>query len=86
MNITEVKIRQKFDTGRMRAIVSIVIDDELAVHDLKIIKGDDRNFLAMPSRKEPDGTFRDVVHPLSSKLREEIENYVLKIYEEDIHH
>ncbi|MBQ5317175.1 MAG: septation regulator SpoVG [Oscillospiraceae bacterium] len=80
MTITDIKIRKTITEGRLRAIVSITIDNELAVHDIKVVQGDQRLFVAMPSRKDETGTFRDVVHPISPASRQQIENQILEAY------
>ncbi len=81
MKITDVKIRRMTDESKMKAIVSVTFDDELVIHDIKIIQGYDRMFLAMPSRKLPDGGFSDIAHPTKKELREEIEATVLSAFE-----
>lgn len=82
MNITEIKIRKVFnDTEtRLRAVISIVIDSIFAVHDIKVIEGEDRLFVAMPSRKDENGIFRDIVHPIDAEAREEIESEIIDEY------
>ena len=82
MQITDIKIRKIFTEGRLRAIVSITIDNLIAIHDIKVVQGEDRFFVAMPSRRDENGTFRDVVHPISAEGRIFIENEVLKAYNE----
>jgi len=82
MNITEIKIRRTYNEGRLRALVSVTIDSDLAVHDIKIIEGPERFFVAMPSRREDNGVFRDVVHPITAKARQEMEAKILTAYEE----
>ena len=82
MNISQVKIRKMYDEGRMKALVSVTIDDVFAVHDIKVIEGPQRVFVAMPSRKEDGGSFRDVVHPITKQAREELEKAVLDSYYE----
>ena len=67
MDISDIKIRKTITEGRLRAIVSITIEDTLAVHDIKIVQGDERLFVAMPSRKDESGVFRDIVHPISPR-------------------
>lgn len=81
MIITETKIRSINTTGegRLKAIVSITIDNCLAIHDIKVIEGDDRLFVAMPSRKD-DGVFRDIVHPIDEKTRNMLEDAILESY------
>ena len=80
MDITDIKIRKTITQGRLRAIVSITLDDTLAVHDIKIVQGDERLFVAMPSRKDENGVFRDIVHPISPSARQEIEEQILDAY------
>lgn len=65
MNITDIKIRKLLNEGRLRAIVSVTLDDEIAIHDIKVVQGPERLFVAMPSRREENGTFRDIAHPIS---------------------
>ena len=81
MIITETKIRSinTTDEGRLKAIVSITIDNCLAIHDIKVIEGDDRLFVAMPSRKE-NGIFRDIIHPIDEKTRNMLEDAILESY------
>lgn len=81
MNITEIKIRRTYTEGRLRALVSVTIDEDLAVHDIKVIEGPERFFVAMPSRREESGVFRDVVHPITSEARQLMENEILEAYE-----
>lgn len=81
MNITDIIIRKSYDDRAVKAIVSIVIDGKLAIHELKIVEGHERLFVAMPSRKTANGSFRDVVHPLDSGTRAEIERLILEEYE-----
>ena len=80
MQITDIKIRKFFDEGPMKAIVSVTFDDALAVHDIKVIFARDRYFIVMPSRKNPDGTYRDIVHPINASFRAELENAVIDAY------
>ena len=82
MNITDIKIRKIFPEGKVKAIVSIIIDGDFAVHDLKIIEGVERLFVAMPNRRSEDGRFQDIVHPISSESRAQIENSILDKYNE----
>ncbi len=81
MKITDIKIRKMTDNAKMKAIVSVTFDDELVVHDIKIIQGHDRMFLAMPSRKLLGGGFSDIVHPTSNELRSTLEKAVLYEFE-----
>lgn len=80
MNITDIKIRKIIPDGRLRAIISITIDDMLAIHDIKVVQGDERLFVAMPSRKDENGVFRDVVHPISPEARSLVEGQILDAY------
>lgn len=81
MEITEVKIRRITDEAKMRAIVSVTFDDELVIHDIKIIQGHDKLFLAMPSRRLPNGAYSDIAHPTTKALRDKIEQTVLSEFE-----
>ncbi len=81
MEITDIKIRRLTDESKMRAIVSVTLDDELVIHDIKVISGYDKIFLAMPSRRLPNGGFSDIVHPTKHTLRKKIEDAVLSEYE-----
>lgn len=81
MEITDVRIRKVTKEGRMKAIVSITIDNEFVVHDIKIIEGENGIFIAMPSRKAIDGEYRDIAHPINSTTRERIQNIILEKYE-----
>jgi stage V sporulation protein G len=80
MKITDIKIRKFFDEGPMKAVASVTFDDCLAVHDVKVIYAKDRYFIVMPSRKNPDGTYRDIVHPINSDFRRELEESVIDAY------
>jgi stage V sporulation protein G len=82
MNITNIKINRTQESGRMKAIVSVTFDHQFAVHDIKVIDGPERLFLAMPSRKAADGTFRDIVHPISAEARAMLEDAILERYRE----
>jgi stage V sporulation protein G len=80
MQITNVRIRKWFDEGPMRAIVSVTLDDRLAVHDIKVIHAREKYFIVMPSRKNEDGTYRDIVHPINTAFRQQLERAVLEAY------
>lgn len=82
MEITDVKVRKLFDEGPMKAIVSLTFDDQLAIHDIKVIETRDKMFIVMPSRKNPDNTYRDIVHPINASFRGKLESVVLKAYEQ----
>jgi len=83
MEITDIQIRlvtEATETGKLKAVASIVIDNAFAVHDIKIIEGKDGVFIAMPSRKTPDGTFRDIAHPINSESRSIVCDKILEAY------
>ena len=81
MTITDVIIRKIAAELKMKAIVSITFDNEFVVHDIKIIEGQNGLFIAMPSRKTPDGEFKDIAHPINTDTREKIQTSILKAYE-----
>ena len=81
MSITEIKIRKTFDEDKLKAVLSITLDDFIVIHDIKIIDNGKRLFAAMPSRKDETGIFRDIVHPINSEIRDKIENEILDAYE-----
>ena len=80
MQITDIKIRKFFDEGPMKAVVSVTFDDALAVHDIKVIYARDRYFIVMPSRKNADGSYRDIVHPINAEFRAALETAVIDAY------
>ena len=82
MNITDVRVRKVSKEGKMKAVVSITIDEEFVVHDIKVIEGEKGLFIAMPSRKATDGEYRDIAHPINSNTRERIQKLILEKYEE----
>ena len=82
MNITDVRVRKITAQGKMKAIVSITIDDVFVVHDIKVIDGEKGLFIAMPSKKATDGEYRDIAHPINSKTREDLQNLILSRYEQ----
>ena len=83
MQITDVKVRKLFsDAEPMKAIVSVTFDGQLALHDIKVIYAREKLFIVMPSRKNPDGTYRDIVHPINADFRAELENAVMKAYQD----
>lgn len=86
MEITDIKFRHLNDDGRLKALVSVTFDQTFAIHDIKVIDGQDRLFLAMPSRKLPDGRYRDIVHPIGSEMREKLEDAVLSQYKQSLYH
>ena len=81
MRITDVRIRKVEGQNRLRAVASITIDEAFAIHELRIIEGQNGLFVAMPSRQSSDGTFRDIAHPISSETREKIQKAILEAYE-----
>lgn len=81
MTITDVRIRKIAAEGKMKAIVSVTFDNEFVVHDIKVIEGQNGLFIAMPSRKTPDGEFKDIAHPINTDTREKIQSSILKAYE-----
>ena len=82
MNITDVRVRKIAKEGKMKAVVSITIDDEFVVHDIKVIEGEKGLFIAMPSRKASDGEYRDIAHPINSQIRDHIQSLILEKYQE----
>ena len=80
MKITDIKIRKLFEEGPMKAIASVTFDAQLAVHDIKIINARDKFFIVMPSRKNADDTYRDIVHPINAEFRAALENAVIDAY------
>ena len=84
MKITDVRIRKVEKEGKMKAVVSITIDEEFVVHDIKIIEGEKGLFIAMPSRKAADGEYRDIAHPINSDTRDRIHKLILDKYQETV--
>ena len=84
MQITDVRIRRIEKEGSMKAVVSITIDNEFVIHDIKVIQGEKGYFIAMPSRMAADGEYRDIAHPINSATRNEIQSIILRKYEEMI--
>lgn len=82
MEITDVKVRKISTGGRMKAIVSVTFDEAFVVHDIKVIEGQEKLFIAMPSRRTPDGEFKDIAHPIHSGMREELERRIFQAYQE----
>ena len=81
MKITDVRVRKVAKEGKMKAVVSITLDDEFVVHDIKVIEGEKGLFIAMPSRKASDGEYRDIAHPINSETRDKIQKVILDKYE-----
>jgi stage V sporulation protein G len=84
MQITDIKVRKLFEEGPMKAIVSVTFDGQLAVHDVKVINARDKFFIVMPSRQNPDGTYRDIVHPINAEFRSTLEREVIAAYEAEL--
>ena len=84
MQITDVRVRKVAKEGKLKAIVSITLDEEFVVHDIKVIEGEKGLFIAMPSKKSADGEYRDIAHPINSGTRERIQKFILEKYEETI--
>ena len=82
MNITDVRVRKITKEGKMKAIVSITIDNEFVIHDIKVIEGEKGMFIAMPSKKAADGEYRDIAHPINSDTRDQIQRIILERYEQ----
>lgn len=82
MNITDVRVRKVARNGKMKAVVSITIDDVFVVHDIKVIEGDKGLFIAMPSRKAADGEYKDIAHPINSGTRNDLQELILQKYQE----
>ena len=82
MQVTDVRIRKVESVSKMKAIVSVTFDDELVVHDIKIIEGQSGFFVAMPSRKMGEGDFRDIVHPINSETRNKIQDAIMAKYDQ----
>ena len=84
MQITDVRVRKVAKEGKLKAVVSITMDDEFVVHDIKVIEGEKGLFIAMPSKKSADGEFRDIAHPINSSTRESIQNIILEKYQQSL--
>lgn len=84
MEISDIRVRRILQEGRLRAVVSLTIDNAVALHDIKVVQGEERLFVAMPSRRDETGAYRDIVHPISADARKQIEARILEAYEEFI--
>lgn len=84
MQITDVRVRKVAKEGKLKAVVSITIDEEFVVHDIKVIEGEKGLFIAMPSKKSVDGEYRDIAHPINSGTRERIQSTILQRYEQSL--
>ncbi|MBQ2798755.1 MAG: septation regulator SpoVG [Ruminiclostridium sp.] len=81
MTVSDVRIRRMVQDGRLRAVVSITLDNCIAVHDIRLVQGDDRLFVAMPSRRDDEGRYRDIIHPINSDIRNQIEDRIIEAYQ-----
>lgn len=81
MKITDIRIRKTFDDGNLKAIASVTVDDCLVIHEIKVVKGDNRMFVAMPSRRDESGVYRDIIHPITATARAAFEKIILAAYE-----
>ena len=81
MQITDVRVRKVAKERKLKAVVSITMDEEFVVHDIKVIEGEKGLFIAMPSKKAVDGEYRDIAHPINSETREKIQSIILENYE-----
>ena len=84
MTITDIRIKKVSTDGKMKAVVSVTFDDAFVVHDIKVIEGQDKLFTAMPSRKTPEGEYKDIAHPINSEMRSQLEKVILAKYEEEL--
>ncbi|MBQ8540964.1 MAG: septation regulator SpoVG [Clostridia bacterium] len=84
MEITDIRVRKIASDGKMKAIVSVTLDNMLVIHDIKVIEGVEKMFVAMPSRKNAEGEYKDIVHPITSQLRETLQTAILAKYEEAV--
>ena len=80
MEITDIRIKKVASEGKMKAVASVTFDNAFAVHDVKVIEGPEKLFVAMPSRRTPDGEYRDIAHPINSDMRNMLESKVLAAY------
>ncbi len=84
MDITDIRVRRMTAEGKMKAVVSVTFDNAIVIHDIKVIEGQDKLFIAMPSRKTPEGVFKDVAHPINAEMRELLQSAILRKYEETL--
>jgi len=82
VDVTDVRIRKVLEEGKMKAVVSVTLDDAFVIHDIKVVEGRNGLFVAMPSRRTPNGEFRDIAHPINASARALIQNAVLQAYHE----
>ena len=81
MKVTDLKIRKTFPDGNIKAVVSVTLDDFIAIHEIKVVQGNDRMFAAMPNKLDSNDVYRDIVHPISAEARNKLERVILKAYE-----
>ena len=81
MEITDIRIKKVASEGKMKAVASVTFDNAFAVHDVKVVEGPEKLFVAMPSRRTPDGEYRDIAHPINSDMRNMLESKVLAAYD-----
>ncbi len=84
MQITDIRVRRIAKEGKMKAIVSVTLDDAFVVHDIKVIEGEKGLFIAMPSRRASDGEYRDIAHPINSETRDTLQREILEKYRESL--
>ena len=84
MEITDIRIRKMSAEGKMRAVVSVTFDNALVIHDIKVIEGQDKMFVAMPSRKTAEGEFKDIAHPINATMREVLQKSIIEKYEQTL--
>ena len=82
LNVTDIRVKRISTEGKMKAVASVTFDNSFVVHDIKIIEGQDKLFTAMPSRRTPEGVFKDIAHPINSETRAELERLILDKYAE----
>ena len=81
MKVTDIKIRKTFTEGNIKAVVSVTLDDFIAIHEIKVVQGNGRIFAAMPNKLDSNDVYRDIVHPISTEARNKLESIILKAYE-----
>ena len=81
MDITDIRVRKISLDSKMKAVVSVTFDNSLVIHDIKVIEGNDKLFVVMPSRKTPEGEFKDIAHPINTEMRDQLEHEIMKKYQ-----
>jgi stage V sporulation protein G len=84
LEITDIRIKRVSSESKMKAVVSVTFDNAFVVHDIKLIEGQDKLFTAMPSRRTPEGEYKDIAHPINSEMRNLLEQAILAKYEEEL--